>query len=72
MATFLVAAVGPLLPIPPSGAAPVKVIHQFFIADAANDQAAINLVASWDSFPADADYLAIPFNARRATAGGGA
>jgi uncharacterized protein YfaP (DUF2135 family) len=42
-------------------------LRRLYIADAANDQAAINLVASWDDEPADIDYLAIPFNPKKAS-----
>lgn len=69
MATFLVASLNAVLPIPPSGPAPVKMIRQFYIAEAANDQAAVNLVAGWTGEPENVDYLAFPFNPKKATPG---
>ena len=69
MPSFVVASLSALLPIPPTGPAPVKVIRQMYIAEAANDQAAIDLVAGWDSEPAGTDYLAIPFNPKKASSG---
>jgi hypothetical protein len=45
----------------------VRMVRRMYIVDAANDQAAIDLVAGWDSEPADTDYLAIPFNPKKAS-----
>jgi hypothetical protein len=69
MASFVVAALAPILPLPPTDQPPVKVIRQMYIADAASDQAAIDLVAGWDSEPAGTDYLAIPFNPKKPSGG---
>jgi hypothetical protein len=69
MATFMVAALNPLtLPAPPPGVS-MKFSRGFYVVDATNDQTAIDLVANWDSEPAGTDYLAIPFNPKKASGG---
>jgi hypothetical protein len=66
--SFVVASVVPaFLTQRTSAPVGVRMVRRMYIVDAANDQAAIDLVAGWDSEPADTDYLAIPFNPKKAS-----